>query len=320
MASRNAPFTSGSAASTERPFSDVSHSALWIQRIESPRRAASPCRKDCTSWARCPVTTMKSVMPASLMLRMFRSMSGTPSTGRRGLLLYSELSRLPLPAANITHCMLALPCAANEFFGHDVRLFVGVLARGMLAEVGRGRIDYTALSAIEGKLGAAHHVNGNARRVGRIFHGQAQLQIHGHIAKEPSFHAQKADLVVLLPRDIIARAHVDVVFIKTVFRHRLHRFCLGDLLGFQPLAIEHVEKVGITAGIELIGAIQLHAALGKQVRECPMGNGGAQLRLDIIADKRQIPFFEALRPLLSRAIKTGILLTKATPASSAHSA
>src|SRR5690625_3798412 len=46
--------------------------------------------------------------------------------------------------------------------------------------------------------------------------------------------------------------------------------------------------------------LPLIGALGKQVRECPMGNGGAQLRLDIIADKR---FEERNLPLIGDDIK-----------------
>ena len=43
----------------------------------------------------------------------------------------------------------------------------------------------------------------------------------------------------------------------------LHGLGLADLLAGQALAVEHVEEVGVAAGVELVGGVDLHAALGE---------------------------------------------------------
>src|SRR3546814_10729645 len=62
---------------------------------------------------------------------------------------------------------------------------------------------------------------------------------------------------------------------------------LGNLLGFEALAFEHVLEVRVAAEIELVGAIQAHPALAKQVCQHAMDEGSADLRLDVVADDRQ---------------------------------
>jgi hypothetical protein len=69
-------------------------------------------------------------------------------------------------------------------------------------------------------------------------------------------------------------------------------------LDLQPRAVRHVEEVGIAAGVELVGPVELHAALGEQVGQHAVDDGGAQLRLDVVADDRDAGLLEALRPAL----------------------
>ena len=70
--------------------------------------------------------------------RMARSISGTQSTGIRGLLSPHLRNLLPLPAAMIRHFILPLSISAfDEGFGHAMGLVIRELAWGVFAEVGR---------------------------------------------------------------------------------------------------------------------------------------------------------------------------------------
>ncbi|PAV69713.1 hypothetical protein WR25_08442 [Diploscapter pachys] len=60
--------------------------------------------------------------------------------------------------------------------------------------------------------------------------------------------------------------------------------------------VRHVEEVGVAAGVQLIGAVQLHAALGEQVGQHAVDDRRAQLRLDVVADDRDAGILELLRP------------------------
>ena len=82
------------------------------------------------------------------------------------------------------------------------------------------------------------------------------------------------------------------------------------------LALQHVEEVGIAAGVELIGAVEADAAIGEQPRQRAMDDGCADLALDVVADDRQAGVAEFLRPIRDRRRgRPGTQLTIATPAS-----
>src|SRR5690606_35335665 len=78
--------------------------------------------------------------------------------------------------------------------------------------------------------------------------------------------------------------------------HLLNRLGLGGALGRQPLPVEHVHKVGVTTGVELIGPLQAYTATGEQVCQHPVSNGCTQLGLDIVANQRNAALGEALLP------------------------
>jgi hypothetical protein len=63
---------------------------------------------------------------------------------------------------------------------------------------------------------------------------------------------------------------MDVLPVEPLARHGLHGLGLGDLLGGEPVALAHVEEVGVAAGVELVGPVEPHAALGEEVREHPV--------------------------------------------------
>ena len=72
---------------------------------------------------------------------------------------------------------------------------------------------------------------------------------------------------------------------------------LGDLLGFQAFAFQHVDEIRVAAEVQLIGVIQVYAAVDEQAGQHTVQDGGAHLALDIIADDRQAAFGKPLAPV-----------------------
>ena len=54
------------------------------------------------------------------------------------------------------------------------------------------------------------------------------------------------------------------------------------------LPAEHVEEIGVAASVELIGALDFHAALPEKIDNRAVKHGRAELRFDVVADDRQI--------------------------------
>ena len=77
----------------------------------------------------------------------------------------------------------------------------------------------------------------------------------------------------------------------------------------QPLALEHVLEIGVAADVELVGAVEPHAAVAKQIGEHAMQDGGADLALDVVADDRQAGISKRRRQSGFEAMKTGMQLT-----------
>ena len=72
---------------------------------------------------------------------------------------------------------------------------------------------------------------------------------------------------------------------------------LGDLLGLQAVALEHVLEVHVAADVELVGAVQHDAAVLEQLGHDPVGDGGADLALDVVTDDRHAGGLELRGPL-----------------------
>ena len=68
----------------------------------------------------------------------------------------------------------------------------------------------------------------------------------------------------------------------------MHRFGLGRFLRGEPGPAEHVEKIGVAAGVELIGALDFDTALPEKIDNRAVEHGRAQLRFDVVADDRQV--------------------------------
>ena len=61
---------------------------------------------------------------------------------------------------------------------------------------------------------------------------------------------------------------------------------LRDLLRLEALALEHVLEVHVAADVELVGAVEHHAAVLEEAGEDAVDDGGADLALDVVADDR----------------------------------
>src|SRR5216684_5607346 len=90
---------------------------------------------------------------------------------------------------------------------------------------------------------------------------------------------------------------MDVVRADVVVELRGHGASLRDLLRHQPIALQHVQEVGVATEVELVGALELDAAIAEEPCEDAMDDGRADLRLDVVTDDRQLLLFEALLPV-----------------------
>ena len=167
----------------------------------------------------------------------------------------------------------------------------------MLAEVCRWTDQGPAFTALQRDFAATDRIHHAGGRVRAVFHRQAQFQVHGNIAPLVAFQTQEAQLVVLLPGNIVRGANVDILVLKTGGQHGLHRFGLGRLLAAQTLTVQHVHKVGVAAGVQLIGALHIDAARAKQAGQHAVDDGGADLSLDVVTDDGDALFGEFAFPL-----------------------
>src|SRR4051812_12113190 len=95
---------------------------------------------------------------------------------------------------------------------------------------------------------------------------------------------------------MIAWSHMHVARRKGNVELARHGLRLGNLLGLQALALEHVLEIRVAAEIELIGPVETDAALAKQVGQDAMDDGGSDLALDVVAHDRKATLLEALAP------------------------
>ena len=61
-------------------------------------------------------------------------------------------------------------------------------------------------------------------------------------------------------------------FVQPPLCDRLHGLGLALLLVLEARALEHVEKIRIAAGVELIGPVEPHAPQAQQERDEPVGS------------------------------------------------
>ena len=151
--------------------------------------------------------------------------------------------------------------------------------------------------AVERNLRRAHGVDHNTGGIRGIPHLKLVFQIQRHIAERGAFKTHEGELAVVKPSHVIGRADMHVVRIHLVRHHGSDGAGLGDLLGFQAGTLQHVHEVHVAADVKLVRTIQTHAAILEQTGQHAVRDGGADLRLDIVADDRHTSVTELLRPL-----------------------
>ncbi len=87
---------------------------------------------------------------------------------------------------------------------------------------------------------------------------------------------------------------MDVLLAHVVAQHRGDGVRLRDLLGLEPLPLQHVQEVGVAAHVQLHRPVELDAAVAEDLRQRAVRDRRADLRLDVVADDRQAAVLEAL--------------------------
>ena len=64
----------------------------------------------------------------------------------------------------------------------------------------------------------------------------------------------------------------------------------------KPAAVQHVQEVGVAAGVELVGGVELDAAVLEQPGQGAVDDRRADLGLDVVADAGQALLLESLGP------------------------
>ena len=70
---------------------------------------------------------------------------------------------------------------------------------------------------------------------------------------------------------------MNVLRVHRIVEHARHRVRLADLLRLEALPLEHVQEIGVAAEVQLVGAVETHAAVHEEAREHAMRDRGADL-------------------------------------------
>ena len=89
---------------------------------------------------------------------------------------------------------------------------------------------------------------------------------------------------------------MDIVVDQPLGGNGLNGFRFGFFLRGQAMSVEHIEKISVASGIELVGPFQLDTTLLEQVGQDAVGNGRPNLGLDVITDNRNILCLKTLGP------------------------
>ena len=177
-------------------------------------------------------------------------------------------------------------------------LGVGELHRRAFHKVGRRRQHGAPLPVVQGQLGAADGVHYHAGRVGAVPHFQLHFHLDGRAAKHLAVNVDVAPFAVLQPRHVVAGADVDGVGVGFLGHLAGHGAGLGDFLGHQAFPFQHIEEIGVAAEVELVGIVDFGAPVFHQPGQHPVDDGGADLRLDVVADDRHAAFLKAVPPVI----------------------
>ena len=189
------------------------------------------------------------------------------------------------------------PVPLDELLGQLVRLVVDDLLRRRLHQVRARALERAGDAVVQRELREPDGVDHDPGRVRRVPHLELELDVERHVAERRALHADVGPLAVGQPRHVVGRADVDVARAEVVVEHRGDRVRLRDLLRLEPLALEHVEEVGVAADVQLHRLVEVHAALAEERGEHAVRDRGADLRLDVVADDRHAGLLEAALPV-----------------------
>src|SRR6266545_5300208 len=185
----------------------------------------------------------------------------------------------------------------DEVLDHVTSHVVGVLRRRRLHEVGGGADQWSTDAAVERQLGAAHRVDHHAGGIRRVPDLQLELEVQRDVPERPTLDADVAPFAVVEPGHVVAGPDVDVALAEVVLDLGGDRLGLGDLLGLQPIALQHVLEVHVPTEVELVGAVDGDTAVLHQAGEHAVHDGGADLGLDVVADDRHAGRGKPLGPI-----------------------
>src|SRR6266511_1797440 len=177
------------------------------------------------------------------------------------------------------------------------RLVVSSLLRRRLHQVRAGCFERPGHAVVQRELREPYRVDDDPGRVRRIPDLELQLDVHRYVAEGGALHADVRPLAVGQPRHVVRGSDVDVALADVVVEHRGDRVRLRDLLGFEAVALEHVEEVGVAADVQLHRAVEMDAAVSEERGQDPVRDGGADLRLDVVADDGYARLLEAALPV-----------------------
>src|SRR5438094_515422 len=209
-----------------------------------------------------------------------RSMRGGAARARLRPASPRTPSREPVGRASLARCpaQRLLTRAPLDVFLHALtRPVVGDLARRRLHEVRRWSHDRAPEVSVKSELAAADCVDHHAGTVGGVPDLELDLRVQRDVAEGRALHADVAPLAVEEPRDVVRRADMNVLRVHRIVEHARHRVRLADLLRLEALPLEHVQEIGVAAEVQLVGAVETHAAVHEEAREHALRDRGADL-------------------------------------------
>ena len=76
----------------------------------------------------------------------------------------------------------------------------------------------------------------------------------------------------------------ETIFRQSLADYRLHCFGLRNLFRRQAGTIQHVQEIGVAAGVQLIRALDFDAAFAEKIDNRAVQNSRAHLRFDIVTN------------------------------------
>ena len=103
-----------------------------------------------------------------------------------------------------------------------------------------------------------------------------------------------------------------IVRVKRVAHLAGNRVGFGNLFRLQPVAIQHIKEIHVAAKVQLVCAVQMHAAFAEQIREHAMHNRCTHLAFHIVAQHGQAMLLKARGPVFLAGNEYGNAIYKCT--------